>query len=106
MKKNLLLLAVAAMLLSCTENSRAKRFGGNVTIEVKPNYRVVNATWKDGDLWYFTEAMPDNYEATNKYFIEKSNFGIQEGSVVFIEKKTVPFRGVHNTEIPWYLDKQ
>ena len=59
MKKTiqLILILVTCLTLSsgCTENIRAKKFGGVMTIETKPGQKVVNATFKDSDLWILTD---------------------------------------------------
>ena len=49
--KRLFLLATVLLLLlslsSCTENSRAKNFGGDATLDVPCGQMVQNITWKD-----------------------------------------------------------
>lgn len=53
MKKKLLIVALVAGLLptlfSCTENQRARQFGGTITIELPPGEKLVMATWKETD---------------------------------------------------------
>ena len=89
MKKLLVLFAiiVAISFISCTENSRVKHWGGDMRIELPVNAKLVNVTWKEGQLWFLTKPMntsdtPETYE-----FFEKSKLGILEGSVTIIEKK-------------------
>lgn len=64
MKKKLLIVALVAGLLptlfSCTENQRARQFGGTITIELPPGEKLVMATWKETDLFYLTEPMDSN----------------------------------------------
>lgn len=74
-------------IFSCTENQRARRFGGTMTIKVKEGYKVTSATWKEKDLFYFIEPMEDNYQPNTKFFIEESDYGIIESQVKFVEKR-------------------
>lgn len=76
-------------LCSCTENTRARVWGGKLTIELPKGQKLVEATWKgDGNsLWYLTEPMDTEYTPKTKVFQEDSRFGVLEGKVIFIEKK-------------------
>ncbi len=86
MKKICILLVIlTSVLLSCTENQRAKKFGGEFTINLPPNQKLVNATWKEQNLWYLTEPMDSDYKPKDKLFKEESNFGVMEGTVIFHE---------------------
>jgi len=61
--------------------------GGNMTINLKPGEKLVNATWKDTSLWILTRKMrPDDVEETYK-FKEDSTFGVLEGTVTIYEYK-------------------
>ena len=84
-KKLLLVLSVVLMLGSCTENDRAKSFGGTMTIEVPKGNRVTNITWKEGDLWYSYRPYVNGEIPTTQTFIEESSMGIMEGKVIFKE---------------------
>jgi len=90
MKRILLVLAVAVTFMftitSCTENQRAKRFGGNMTINLPAGQKLVEATWKNEDLWYLTRDRREGEVVEKFSFVEESSFGIIEGSVTFIEK--------------------
>ncbi len=63
------------MLIGCTENSRAKSFGGTATLNLPPNQKLVVVTWKDDDLWYLTRPMKDNETPETYAFQEKSSWG-------------------------------
>lgn len=63
---------------SCTENSRAKNFGGTEQIDLKPNEIVLNVTWKENQMWICTKDTVANVV----YFREKSSWGMLEGTVV------------------------
>ena len=85
--KKLFILAIAAIsLASCTENQRARSFGGTEVIDLESGTRVVNVTWKgkDASLWILTKK--DTTKATTYYFTEKSGFGVMEGQVIINEK--------------------
>jgi hypothetical protein len=47
---------------------------------------LVNATWKDTDLWVLVEPVTDsNYQPKKYIFFEDSHFGMMEGEITFIE---------------------
>ena len=73
--------------ISCTPNERAKHYGGTVTIKVEPGYKVTSATFKDTEIWYFIEPMDSTYIPKEKKLIEKSSFGVLEGTIIFKESK-------------------
>lgn len=81
----LLMCVTAALLFSCTENERAKFYGGTITVNLPSGQKLVNATWKDSELWYLTRPAKQGEVSETYNFQEKSNFGIQEGCVVFNE---------------------
>ena len=88
MKKVLLGLFGIMLLASCTENNRARVWGGTETIQLEEGVRLVNVTWK-GDkgstsLWMLTKK--DTTKPSTYYFKEKSSFGVMEGQVIIIEK--------------------
>ena len=64
-----------------------RSYGGTTTINVKKGYKIVEATWKDSNLWYLIEPMDSDYVPKTKEFIESSRFGVMEGKVIFIEEK-------------------
>jgi hypothetical protein len=77
--KNLVVILVAMIgLSSCTENGRARRFGGTEEVSLKPNEIVLNVTWKDSEIWVCTKDTLTNVV----YFREKSAWGVLEGTVV------------------------
>jgi hypothetical protein len=79
--KNLLILSAVAIitLASCTDNQRARSFGGTETVELPENRILINCTWKQDDLWLLTKDT-----ITGKmYFNEKSSWGMMEGEINF-----------------------
>lgn len=85
MKKILICLA-AIMAVSC-ENFTTKHWGGTMTIDVEPGYKVTSATFKEEQIWYFIEPMETDYTPTQKKFVEKSMYGALEGTIIFNETR-------------------
>jgi len=81
------IMIMASFLFSCTDNSRARNWGGTETIELPKGERLVQATWKETDLWYLTEPMPADYVPQVKLFKESSSLGMMEGTVKFVESR-------------------
>ncbi len=77
--KRLFLIAVVAMtIISCTDNQRARSFGGTETIKLQPNEEFINITWKQDNLWIIVKD-----KNTGKFYArEKSSFGMMQGKVV------------------------
>lgn len=90
-KKHFLLVAIAIVmvltLFSCTENSRAKSFGGTAHITLPANQKLLNATWKDDNLWYLTRPMRDDETPETYTFSEESSWGIWEGAYIIKETR-------------------
>lgn len=72
---------------SCTDNQRAKNFGGSGRLEVPCGHKVINITWKKDQLWYSTIPMEEGYIPQVHTFREHSSFGMLEGKYLLIEKK-------------------
>ena len=90
MKKRILVFcAIAVTMLSlafvtsCTENIRARQFGGKEQITLKPNEKLINITWKDADMWVLTEDTLSHI----KYFRESSSFGVFQGEISIHDQK-------------------
>lgn len=78
MKKLILISAALFSLVSCTENARARRFGGTEEVSLKPNEVVLNVTWKENQMWICTKDTTTGVV----YFREKSSLGLLEGTVI------------------------
>jgi hypothetical protein len=74
-------------LMGCTQNQRAKQWGGTATTELASGQKLVNVTWKDAQLWVLTKPMTTNDVAEIYTFKEFSSMGIVEGTVILKEKK-------------------
>jgi len=86
MKKLILVLVIIFALQSCTQNQRAKNFGGTIKVELPTNKKLITATWKNDELWYLVRERRENETKETYEFFEDSSFGVMEGKVVFIEK--------------------
>lgn len=63
---------------SCTDNGRARNFGGTEEISLRKNEKFINITWKKDNLWIIVEDT-----VTGKFYArEKSSFGALEGTIV------------------------
>ena len=86
-------LACGAAILSMTacDNTLTKTFGGTMTVEIEKDQKLVNVSWKssgkDGSsLWLLTRPKKDGEQPETYKYIEKSTFGVLEGTVVIQEK--------------------
>lgn len=78
---------ILAILLasSCTDNQRARAWGGTVDVHVKPGHKVIGATWKTSDLWIIHRPMREGESPEVVTMTESSSFGLMEGHVVIHE---------------------
>jgi hypothetical protein len=86
MKKAIIAIAAIVMLASCTDNDRVKNWGGTATLEVAPDQKFVNVTWKETQLWIVTRdrtAADTTYETYQ--FQENSSYGMMEGTYIIKE---------------------
>ena len=80
-------IAVLLMLLACTDNQRAKAFGGTMEIKLPCDQVVFDVTWKGEDLWYATQPPRPDWRPETKHFKEYSSYGVVEGEVILIESR-------------------
>jgi hypothetical protein len=86
--KYILAFVLVATALGCTQNRRARSWGGTAKVTLPAGERLINVTWKDSDLWYLTEPVSDsNYTPRDFYFREKSSLGLMEGTYIIHESK-------------------
>ena len=86
MKKKFILSLIAALTFaSCTENERAKQFGGTMKVNLPPNTEFVSATWKNDEVWYIHRPRKQGETIDTITMQEDSKFGLVEGKVLFIE---------------------
>lgn len=78
MNKFLMVAVTLLALVSCTDNQRARKYGGTETINLEPNEKFINITWKQNNLWIIVQdTVTGNY-----YAREKSSFGVLEGKII------------------------
>ena len=87
MKKLLLIIGLFICLCSCTQNARARHYGGDMTIALPAGQELMEVTWKESNLFYLTRPMADDYVPVVKTFQESSSFGILETKITFIESR-------------------
>jgi hypothetical protein len=87
MKKLIIAICSISILASCTQNERAKNFGGTATINLPENTKLVNVTWKEDQIWYLTRPMSSTDSAETYTFYEESSYGVMEGTVILKESK-------------------
>ena len=86
-KKICVALAIMATLSLAGCQVTTRKWGGSTTIELDPNLKLEEITWKDDSLWYLTRPMTKDDVAETHTFKESSNLGIIQGTVTVIEKK-------------------
>ena len=84
--KIILLLFILISITGC-EQTVSRKFGGTTTINLNPGEKLIEATWKDDNIWYLTEPMDSNYIPKTKVFKESAVIGIWNGTVKFIESR-------------------
>lgn len=91
MKKSVILALAALFLISCfvgcTEQMQIRSFGGDGTVKLPAGKKLINATWKESNLWVLTRPMRTDEQPETFLFQESSSFGIMEGSITFIETR-------------------
>ena len=78
MRKLTMVAITLLALASCTDNQRARSFGGTETIKIESQEKFINITWKQDNLWVIVQ---DTITGTI-YAKEKSSFGIMQGKVI------------------------
>lgn len=73
------------LFFSCQTTTR--NWGGDMTINLKPNQKLEEITWKDNSLWYLTRPMTENDIAETHTFQEQTDFGVFEGTVTIVETR-------------------
>ena len=83
--RSLIIVIICMMVIGC--NPLARKFGGNMIINLKPNEKLVTVTWKETSLWILTKPMKPGETPETYKFKEDSTFGVMEGTVTIIEHK-------------------
>ena len=82
----LITLCCVGVLDGCTENRRARTYGGTTNMDVAAGQRVVNVAWKDANLWVLTRPLRDGEVPETLTFHETSAWGVFEGTIVLREQ--------------------
>ena len=78
MRKLTMVAITLLALASCTDNQRARSFGGTETVKLERNEKFINITWKQDNLWIIVQDT-----VTGDYYArEKSSFGVMQGKVI------------------------
>lgn len=86
LKSSIILLLIAVTLTGC--NFGARNLGGTQTINLKPDQKLENVSWRDSNLWLLTRSMKETDTAEVWTLQESSNIGILEGTVTITETKS------------------
>jgi len=78
MKRVFLALALVVVATGCTDNSRARSWGGTEEITLPENEVLLTVTWKGDQMWVLSR---DTVSGTN-HFREHSAWGVMEGEVI------------------------
>ena len=89
MKKLVMLafVSVSLMVVGCTDNIRARVWGGTAEENLPRGQKLVNITWKESDMWILTKPMSEDDVAETYEFRESSTFGVMQGKVIIREIK-------------------
>lgn len=77
-------------LSGCTEQQRARSFGGESTVDLPCGKKLFDVTWKENNIWFVTRDMRDDESPEEYSFQEESSFGMLEGTVTFKENRCAP----------------
>jgi hypothetical protein len=83
----LMVVAMAMVAIGCTESIRAKAFGGDMIMDLECDQKLVNVTWKEANTWLLTRPMMEVEETETYMFVEKSSYGLAEGTITIREHK-------------------
>lgn len=76
------MIAILFAVTACTQNQRARSYGGTETIIVAKNEEILNASWKGDQLWVLIK----NKETNEITLQEKSSWGVVEGKIKFVNE--------------------
>lgn len=76
---------VVMLTSGCTEQQRAKNWGGTATIELPEGKKLVMVTWKNDEIWFLTRDMRAGDLVETYEFSENSSWGFMEGTVIIKE---------------------
>ena len=80
------LFAALITLSACTDNTRARYFGGTMTVTLPQGQSLAFVTWKETSLWYATQPRKIGDPPVVTVLQENSQMGIVQGKVIFKEQ--------------------
>ena len=87
-KVAIVLMAISMTVMSLTGcQTVTKNYGGEMTVNLEPNRKLEEVTWKDNSLWYLTRPMTDEDVAETHTFQQQTDLGVFEGTVTIVESK-------------------
>lgn len=87
-KAAIVLMAISITVMSLTGcQTVTKNYGGEMTVNLEPNRKLEEVTWKDNSLWYLTRPMTDEDVAETHTFQQQTDLGVFEGTVTIVESK-------------------
>lgn len=81
----ILAMILSMVTLSGCEQTVAKNYGGDMTIDLSPGEKLETITWKDDSLWYLTRPMREGETAETHVFKQSTAMGVFEGTVIIVE---------------------
>lgn len=85
------ILSLILTIAGCTEQARARNFGGTTELQLPPGEKVVGATWKGkGSVWILTRPAKADEKPEVLRLHESSSWGVIEGTVVLHEQAATP----------------
>lgn len=81
----------AILFMTACDTTIAKKFGGSMTVELEKDQKLVSCSWKSGknegtSLWLLTRVRKEGETPETHKYMEKSTFGVLEGTVTIVEK--------------------
>lgn len=85
------IIVASILLMACSDQERAKYYGGSATIDLPKGEKLVTVTWKDNaDIWYLTRPMTPKDSAETYYFRQSKGDIISftgDGLLTIVESK-------------------
>lgn len=78
-------LSALVLLSGCTEQQRARAWGGTATNNLAVCQKLVHMAWKESDLWILTRPMRSGEVAERYEFTQSSSSGFLNGTVIVQE---------------------
>lgn len=87
MKKFFIFALIILCSMTCGCNRLTRTYGGDSTIKLEKNRKLMNATWKNDSLWILTREMREGENPETYIYKEDSNWGVLEGTITIVEAK-------------------